>query len=239
MVFGSITFLFYFLPVFLLLYYLVPSKWQNLVLLVGSLVFYAYGAPRFLAIFIVMIFFNWLLTRQMHISPTLKRKKWLLAASITLNLLVLGYFKYMNFFIENLNVLLQLTNHNIITFNKIALPIGISFSKIPERQKTIPYIDRYAAITDTDVVMVMFTTMYAYDYMFGFVETALKTFEEGDIFAGGQYAEDRIQRNILRIKNSPEWLQKVENEAIEKHISLDENLRNHAQYVYEMDFRER
>ena len=127
MVFSSITFLFYYLPVFLLFYYLVPAKWQNLVLLVGSLVFYAFGAPRFLAIFIVMMFVNWLTTKQMHNSPALKRKKWLLAASITLNLLVLGYFKYMNFFVDNLNALLQLTNHNIISFNKIALPIGISF----------------------------------------------------------------------------------------------------------------
>ena len=127
MVFSSITFLFYFLPVFLLIYYLVPAKWQNPILLAGSLIFYAYGAPRFLAIFIVMMFFNWLLTKQMYNSPTLKRKKWLLAASITLNLLVLGYFKYMNFFVDNLNAILQLTNHNIITFNKIALPIGISF----------------------------------------------------------------------------------------------------------------
>lgn len=127
MVFSSITFLFYFLPVFLLIYYLVPAKWQNLVLLVGSLVFYAFGAPRFLAIFIVMMFINWLITKQMYNSPTLKRKKWLLAVSITLNLLVLGYFKYMNFFVDNLNALLQLTSHNIITFNKIALPIGISF----------------------------------------------------------------------------------------------------------------
>jgi len=127
MVFSSIAFLFYFLPVFLLIYYLVPAKWQNLTLLLASLVFYAYGAPKFLPVFIVMMLLNWMLTKWMHDSPTLKRKKWLLAASVTLNLLVLGYFKYMNFFVDNLNALLQLTDHNLIIFNRIALPIGISF----------------------------------------------------------------------------------------------------------------
>lgn len=127
MVFSSITFLLYFLPLFLLIYYLVPSKWQNFTLLFSSLVFYAYGAPKFLPIFLVMMFFNWQLTKRMHLSPTLKRKKWLLAASVILNLLVLGYFKYMNFFVDNLNALLQLTDHNLINFNRIALPIGISF----------------------------------------------------------------------------------------------------------------
>ena len=127
MVFSSIAFLFYFLPVFLLIYYLVPAKWENPTLLLASLVFYAYGAPGFLPVFIVMMVLNWLLTNRMHLSPTPKRKKWLLAASVALNLAVLGYFKYMNFFVDNLNALLQLTNHNLIAFNRIALPIGISF----------------------------------------------------------------------------------------------------------------
>ena len=127
MVFSSITFLFYFLPLFLLIYYLVPAKWQNITLLLASLIFYAYGAPKFLPIFVVMMCVNWLLTKQMHTAPTLKRKRWLLAASVALNLAVLGYFKYMNFFVDNLNAILQITNHNIITFNRIALPIGISF----------------------------------------------------------------------------------------------------------------
>ena len=127
MVFSSITFLFYFLPLFLLIYYLVPNKWQNLTLFAASLVFYAFGAPKFLPIFIVMMFVNWLLTKQMYVSPTQKRKRWLLAASVTLNLAVLGYFKYMNFFLDNLNAVLQITDHNIINFNRIALPIGISF----------------------------------------------------------------------------------------------------------------
>lgn len=114
-----------------------------------------------------------------------------------------------------------------------------SYSKIPERQNKIPYIDRYAAITDADVVVVMFTTIFAYDYLFGFLETALKTFDEGDIFNDGQYVEDHINMNIKRIKNDPEWLKKVEEQAKENHVPLEQSLRGNAQYAYEMDFNKR
>ena len=114
-----------------------------------------------------------------------------------------------------------------------------SYSKIPERQNQIAYIDRYAAITDADVVMVMFTTMFAYDYMFGFVETALRTFEEGDVYDASQYVEEQINFIIQRIKSDPEWLHKVEEQAKKEHITLEESLRRNAQYVYEMDFKKR
>jgi hypothetical protein len=111
-----------------------------------------------------------------------------------------------------------------------------SYSKIPERHNQLAYIDRYAAITDADVVMVMFTTMFAYDYMFGFMQTALTTFSEGDIFNGGEYVEKQISQIIERIKNDPKWLKMVKLQAEEEHISLDEALRNNAKYVYETDF---
>ena len=127
MVFSSITFLFYFLPVFLLVYFIVPHKWQNIVLLLASLLFYGFGAPKFLPIFIILMIVNWLTAKKMHATSDIKRRRLLLTVSVTLNLLVLGYFKYMNFFIDNVNALLNITNHNVLEFNKIALPIGISF----------------------------------------------------------------------------------------------------------------
>lgn len=114
-----------------------------------------------------------------------------------------------------------------------------SYSKIPERQNQIAYIDRYAAITDADVVMVMFTTMFAYDYLFGFVETALKTFEEGDVYDGSKYVEDQINHIIERIKSDPQWLKAVEQQAKKERITLDEALRKNAEYVYEMDFKKK
>jgi len=114
-----------------------------------------------------------------------------------------------------------------------------SISKIPERQNQIAYINRYEALTDADVVMVMFTTMFAYDYMFGFVETALKTFEEGDVYDRSEYVEEQINHIIERIKNDPEWLGSVEKQAKREHITLEEALRKNAEYVYEMDFKKK
>lgn len=114
-----------------------------------------------------------------------------------------------------------------------------SISKIPERQNQIAYINRYEAITDADVVMVMFTTMFAYDYLFGFVETALNTFEEGDVYDGSKYVEEQINHIIERIKSDPQWLKMVEQQAKKEKITLDEALRNNAKYVYETDFKKK
>ena len=114
-----------------------------------------------------------------------------------------------------------------------------SISKIPERQNQIAYINRYEAITDADVVVVMFTTMFAYDYLFGFVETALKTFEEGDVYDGSKYVEEQINHIIERIKSDPQWLKMVEQQAKKEKITLDEALRNNAKYVYETDFKKK
>lgn len=127
MVFSSIEFIFYFLPVVLLVYYLVPKMAKNVVLLIASLFFYAWGASDFICIFIASIICNFLITNKMHhISGARARKCWLVA-SLVLNIGVLAYFKYMNFFVDNLNALLHFTHHNTLNFTRIALPIGISF----------------------------------------------------------------------------------------------------------------
>lgn len=110
-----------------------------------------------------------------------------------------------------------------------------SYSKIPERQGPVAYINQYAAITDADIVLVMFTTMFSYEYLFGFVENSLKAFEAGDTYDNAEYIEEKIQFIIQRIKSDPEWLRKVEKQAAERHISIEENLRLNAEYVYEME----
>lgn len=115
----------------------------------------------------------------------------------------------------------------------------ISYSKISKRNNKIAYINKYEAITDADVVMVMFTTMFAYDYMFGFVEDALETFAKGEDYDGEQYAEEQIEFIIQRIKSDPEWLRNVKKQAKKEHISLEENLRRNAEYVYEMDHKQK
>ena len=127
MVFSSIVFIFYFLPVVLLVYYLAPDKAKNVVLLIASLVFYAWGAPDFFPIFIASIICNFLITNKMHNTEAPKSRKGWLAVSMVLNISLLAYFKYMNFFVDNVNALLQLTNHAAIQFTRVALPVGISF----------------------------------------------------------------------------------------------------------------
>ena len=127
MVFSSIEFIFYFLPIVLVLYYLAPKVAKNIVLLLASLFFYAWGAPDFFPIFIVSMICNFLITRKMHKTSDPKPRKGWLALSLILNIGLLAYFKYMNFFVDNLNVLLDATHHATLQFARVALPIGISF----------------------------------------------------------------------------------------------------------------
>lgn len=123
MIFSSITFLFYFLPVFLLLYYLIPGRFQNTVLLLGSLFFYAWGEPRYILLMLFMICAGyfcgiWIETRKNH-----KTKKIVTALSVTFCLVCLGYFKYMDFVLDTVKRMTGLS----LRLLHIALPIGISF----------------------------------------------------------------------------------------------------------------
>lgn len=126
MIFSSIFFLFVFLPVILFLYYIVPWKAKNLILLLGSLVFYAWGEPVYVFLMLFSIVFNYLSGIEIHAyreqddQPKLKRCFWFTAA---VNLAVLGFFKYYGFLISNLNAILPVD----IPYRDLALPIGISF----------------------------------------------------------------------------------------------------------------
>ena len=127
MVFSSIEFIFYFLPIVLVLYYLAPKVAKNIVLLLASLFFYAWGAPDFFPIFIVSMICNFLITGKMHKTTETRARKGWLALSLILNIGLLAYFKYMNFFVDNVNAMLAFTNHATLHFARVALPIGISF----------------------------------------------------------------------------------------------------------------
>ena len=119
MVFSSILFIFFFLPCFLLLYFLVPKKLKNTILLIFSLIFYAWGEPVYIILMIISSLINYLLALIINKS----QKKIYLIISIILNILILGIFKYSDFFIENINTILNIK----ISFPKLSLPIGISF----------------------------------------------------------------------------------------------------------------
>lgn len=123
MVFSSISFLYYFLPLLLLIYFLVPSKCRNLVLLLFSLFFYFYGEPKYIFVLILSCLINYIFGLLISKHLNKKKAKLYLIISIILNLGLLCYFKYTSFFIENIN---NIFKTNIPLLN-IVMPIGISF----------------------------------------------------------------------------------------------------------------
>lgn len=123
MVFASITFLIYVLPLFLLAYHLVPNKFKNGFILVFSVFFYSWGGPKFIFAILATTFLDFFLVNAMHGAKTKANKRTYLVLSLCLNLSLLFYFKYCNFFVDNFNQLLGLD----IQFAKVILPIGISF----------------------------------------------------------------------------------------------------------------
>ena len=120
MLFSSITFIYYFLPVLLLVYFLVPKKYKNLVLLIFSLIFYFLGEPKYIVILLLSCILNYFFGNKVHDS---KNKKFWLIISIIYNVGQLLVFKYTDFFIENIN---SIFNSNI-NYLYIVMPIGISF----------------------------------------------------------------------------------------------------------------
>lgn len=124
MIFSSLVFLFTFLPITLLLYYLVPRKGKNLVLLLCSLVFYAWGEPVYIFLMVISILFNYF--SGLDIARKAGKRKAMaksLISAVAVNILILGFFKYYGFLIENLNAVLPFE----IPYRNLALPIGISF----------------------------------------------------------------------------------------------------------------
>ncbi len=126
MVFSSSLFLFYFLPIFLGIYFLADDKYKNIVALIASIFFYAWGAPKFVFVVLGSIIADFYIVQQMFKSEG-KTKRIYLILSVILNIGLLAYFKYANFFVDNLNSFLNITGAGEITLAKIALPIGISF----------------------------------------------------------------------------------------------------------------
>ena len=127
MVFSSILFLLYFLPVFLLVYVLLPKKAKNGWALLVSILFYAWGAPNFLYVVLGTSLLDFYLVKALYTTTNQRKKKIWLCISVSLNLGLLAYFKYANFFIENVNTALASVGIDQLAWTQVALPIGISF----------------------------------------------------------------------------------------------------------------
>lgn len=144
MVFSSLTFLFYFLPVMIIVYALVDNKLKNLVMIIASFVFYAWGEVRFIPImlFLSLTDFGFAKLMEKNRQNDNKRRLFMLF-SVGLNLVVLIYFKYTNFIMENLFGLFKLNS----PFTQVVLPIGVSFNSF----QSISYaIDVYRGTTSCE-----------------------------------------------------------------------------------------
>lgn len=118
--------MFAFLPVVLILYYLVPFRAKNFVLLVTSLIFYAWGEPIYVVLMILSILINFVSGLELEYymeSEDPRRAKIACGVTVAINLLILGFYKYYGFLLDNLNAILPFE----IPYTELALPIGISF----------------------------------------------------------------------------------------------------------------
>lgn len=125
MVFSSLSFLFYFLPTILLLYYILPKKFRygrNFVLLIGSLFFYFVGEPKAIVVMLLSIFINYIGGIAVN-SGGEKQRKISLTIVVILNLTILFYYKYLMFIVGNLSKIFDFS----VETKSIYMPIGISF----------------------------------------------------------------------------------------------------------------
>lgn len=124
MLFSSVIFLFKFLPIVLVLYYILPKAFRNVILLLASLIFYAWGEPVYILLMILSILFNYVsgldIARNLEDKQSARRS---LIFNIVVNVALLGFFKYEGFLIDSLNGILPFK----ISYQALPLPIGISF----------------------------------------------------------------------------------------------------------------
>ena len=141
MIFSSLTFLFVFLPLTLAAYYACPARHRNGVALAASLVFYAWGAPRFVFVLGLSSLLDYALSRFLPPDrPAPAGRRRVLAVAVALNLGLLLYFKYANFFVAELNGWLARFGTEPLAWTSVALPIGISFFSF---QKVSYLVDVY------------------------------------------------------------------------------------------------
>lgn len=157
MVFSSLVFLFVFLPITLLFYFIVPRKYRNFILLIVSLIFYAWGEPVYIVLMLfstVIDFINALLVEKYADQP--KKAKKVVIFAVIVNLSLLTFFKYSGFIVSNVNALMGTT----FTVPDIALPIGISFYTFQTMSYTIDVFRKDAPAQKNIINLGAYVTMF-------------------------------------------------------------------------------
>ncbi len=157
MVFSSIPFLYFFLPAVLILYFAVPQKFRNTILFLCSLIFYAWGEPVYITIMLfstIVDYTNGLLIARFEGCEW--KRKFILICDIVINLGILMFFKYSDFFINNINTI---TNSNISLLG-LALPIGVSFYTFQTMSYTIDVYRHDAPVQKNIISFGAYVTLF-------------------------------------------------------------------------------
>ncbi len=189
MVFSSITFLYRFLPIIILLYFLAPKRMRNFILFFGSLFFYAWGEPIYVILLLFSTLIDYLLGRAVGKYREYKNKskaRFFLICSIFMNLTLLFYFKYMDFFIISLNKIFNI----YLPFKNVVLPLGISFYTFQTMSYTID-IYRHQANPQKNILY------------FGMYVTSFPQLVAGPIVKYHEIVKEIVSRkvNIIDISN--------------------------------------
>lgn len=123
MIFSSLLFLFWFIPIFFAIYYIVPAKFKNLILFIGSIVFYGWGEPKYLILIFISILVNYIAGVIMERVNQVTARKAIMILALLFDFGMLMVFKYTGFFVDNINHLTGMS----ISRPVIELPLGISF----------------------------------------------------------------------------------------------------------------
>lgn len=159
MVFSSILFLFYYLPIVLVIYFISPRKYRNLILFLSSLFFYSWGEPKYIWIMLFSTVVDYTCGRKVHFHKThdniTKAKLWL-TVSIFTNLGLLAFFKYSDFLIGNVNNLFNAS----IPLLGFALPIGISFYTFQTMSYTIDVYREETTVQNSIISFGTYVTLF-------------------------------------------------------------------------------
>lgn len=157
MVFSSLTFIYYFLPILILLYYGTKSPAvRNTVLIVGSLFFYGWGEPVWISLMVISAIVDYTNGRLIERYRTTWIRHAALIASIVINLSFLGFFKYWGFIIENINFIFGLS----LEVQQLSLPIGISFYTFQTLSYTFDVYRGHAKVQNSFMKFLMFVTLF-------------------------------------------------------------------------------
>ena len=156
MLFSSIPFLYYFLPITLLFYFAVPWKLKNAVLLLSSLIFYGWGEPKLLILMLFTITVMYFCGLAIDAAENPRQKKFWLTVSCVVSLSLLGLFKYADFLLSSLNALTGLS----IPLLKLALPVGISFYTFQALSYSIDVYRRKISATKDIVAFFAFVSFF-------------------------------------------------------------------------------